>query len=390
MRGCRKGCIQADRCHHSLGMLMRGKAARAGRHWSSEGFCQILLYPLAHLRSALQSRRLPAETTATMRASSPPFPKEQQLCSDLDGETGVDAENLPGWPCVPLSDRAAVEEVLHGEFYASDLEAVAPRLWIMSTQSSANVSPLHRQKIKGRNILITEDPRLHLVWIHDRIFVKPIPRYLLSHRFWEIFLLRQQQPPAPDARLELTLRAAKGYLRSYRYLIQRESDFDMAKQDHLRLVPRHVEWPEFCRFISNFDRIRDVNVSPRYHYGELRLSRLNFYAPFLFGKFHFQRLHGQYSDYFARLYGPVLFAFAVASTALSSMQVVLAVEQVSSAQEIALWSVCRWAGTAILVVTAAIALGFALLWLWLFCSEWVYAIKCRVRKRRQVLYQLDC
>lgn len=298
---------------------------------------------------------------------------------------------------MPLSDRASVEELLYREFYAPDLEAVAPRLWIMSTQSSANVEPLHRQRIKGRNVLITEDPRLHLVWNHDRIFVKPIPRYLLSHRFWESFLLLRQPPapaPAPvaHARLELTLRAAKGYLRSYRYLIQRESDFDMARQDHLRLVPRDVEWPGFCRFISNFDRVRDVDVSPRYHYGELRLSRLNFYAPFLFGTFHFQQLHGQYSDYFARFYGPVLFAFAVASTALSSMQVVLAAGQVSAAQEevVALWSVCRWAGTVILVATAAIALGFALLWLWLFCGEWVYAIKCRVRKRRQMLYQLDC
>lgn len=320
-----------------------------------------------------------------MRAS-PPFPKQQQLCADLDGETGGD-DNLPGWPCVPLSDRASVEEVLHTEFYASDLEAVAPRLWIMSTQSSANVEPLHRQKIKGRNILITDDPRLHLVWIHDRIFVKPIPRYLLSHHFWECFLLCQ--PPAPDARLELTLRAAKGYLRSYRYLIRRESDFDMAKQD-LRLVPQGVEWPEFCRFISNFDRIRDVDVSPRYHYGELRLSRLNFYAPLLFGRSNFLRLHGQYSDYFARFYGPILFVFAVASTALSSMQVVLAVEQLTATQEVALWYICRWTSTAVLVVTAAIAFGFVLLWLWFFCDEWVYAIKCRVRKRRQMVHQLDC
>ncbi|KAB5515648.1 hypothetical protein GE09DRAFT_1195942 [Coniochaeta sp. 2T2.1] len=76
---------------------------------------------------------------------------------------------------------------------------------------------------------------------------------------------------------------------------------------------------------------QDVDVSPRYHYGELRLSRLNFYAPFLFGKFNFQKPHGQYSDYFARFYGPVLFGFAVASTVLNSMQVEMADEQVSAA-----------------------------------------------------------
>lgn len=330
--------------------------------------------------------------------SLPPFPKEQQLCAHSDRE--VDAGdsagreeakqslgNLPGWPCISLNDRAAVEELLYGEFYASDLERVAPRLWIMSTQSSANVEPLHRQRIKGREILVTEDPSLHLVWIHDRIFIKPIPKYLLSHYFWERFLLCT--PSVRDARQELIVRAATGYLRTYRYLIRHESDFGIAKQDHLRLIPRHVEWPEFCHFIANFGQIEDVDVSPRYHYGELRLSRLNFYAPFLFGKFNFQKVHGQYSDYFARFYGPILFAFAVASTMLSSMQVEMAVEQVSAAQGEVLWSVCRWTSTVILVGTTLIAVGFWLLWLWLFCDEWVYALRCRARKRREMLHHAD-
>ena len=330
--------------------------------------------------------------------SSPPFPKEQQLCTCFDCKVGAaDTANaegakqlgnyLPGWPCVLLNDMASVEECLYREVYAADLEAVAPRLWIMSTQSSANVDPLHRQRIKGREILITEDPRLHLVWIHDRVFVKPIPQYLLSHHFWERFLLCK--PPALGSRQELIRRAATGYLRSYHYLIQHESDFDIARQDHLRLVPRHVGWPEFCRFISNFSRIQDIDVSPRYHYGELRLSRLNFYAPFLFGKFHFQKPHGQYSDYFGRFYGPVLFAFAAASTVLSSMQVEMAVEQISAKQSEVLWYVCRWTSTVILGGTVLIALVLGLLWLWLFCDEWVYALKCRAKKRRQVLQELD-
>ncbi|RYP03437.1 hypothetical protein DL765_010494 [Monosporascus sp. GIB2] len=313
--------------------------------------------------------------------SSPPFPKDQQLCTDFDREVGAgygdgdqeaqqSTDSLPGWPCIPLNDRDAVEEMLYREFCASDLEHVAPRLWIMSTQSSANVEPLHKQRIKGREILVTEDPRLHLVWIHDRIFIKPVPKYLLSRHFWEHFLLCK--PPVRDCRQELILRAATGYLRTYRYLIQHKSDFGIAKQDHLRLVPQHIEWLAFCRFISNFGGIEDADVSSRYHYGELRLSRLNFYAPFLFGKFNFQTTHGQYSDYFARFYGPVLFAFAVASTVLSSMQVEMAVEQVSAAQRVVLWSVCWWTSTAILVGTALIALGFWCLWLWLFCDEWAY------------------
>ena len=68
---------------------------------------------------------------------------------------------------------------LYRELWAVDLERMAPHLWIMSTQSSSNVSPLHQQKVKGREIVVTEDPRLHLVWIYDRVFIKPLPRYVL-------------------------------------------------------------------------------------------------------------------------------------------------------------------------------------------------------------------
>jgi hypothetical protein len=71
-------------------------------------------------------------------------------------------------------------------------------------------------------------------------------------------------------------------------------------------------------------------VSDRYCYGELRFSRLNFYAPIFFRRFSFEQLHGQYSDYFGRLYGPVLFVFAIVSTLLNSMQVEMAVEQAHS------------------------------------------------------------
>lgn len=72
-------------------------------------------------------------------------------------------------------------------------------------------------------------------------------------------------------------------------------------------------------------------MSTRYCYGELRLTRLNFYAPLLLGKLHFEQVHGQYGDFFGRLYGPLLFAFAIVSTILNSMQVALASEQLAAA-----------------------------------------------------------
>ena len=68
-------------------------------------------------------------------------------------------------------------------------------------------------------------------------------------------------------------------------------------------------------------------MSGRYRYGELRLTRLNLYAPLLLRKFHYEQVHGQNGDFFGRLYGPVLFVFAVVSIILNAMQVELAVEQ---------------------------------------------------------------
>ncbi|ORY17572.1 hypothetical protein BCR34DRAFT_621770 [Clohesyomyces aquaticus] len=202
---------------------------------------------------------------------------------------------------------------------------MAPRLWIMTTLSSANINPLQRQLVKGREIIVTEEPWLHLVWIHDCIFIKPMPRYLLSQAFWAIDLWK----------------AATGFVRTYRYLIQHESDFNIAQQEHLRLIPKDVEWALFCQFISELDHIEDSAVSRRYWYGELRLTRLNFYALLLLGKFY-------------------------------SEQVALASEQLMTAHWEPLWYVSRWFSIVSLLGAAIVLMWFVLLWLWIFLDEWIY------------------
>ncbi|KAF2727048.1 hypothetical protein EJ04DRAFT_452133, partial [Polyplosphaeria fusca] len=139
-------------------------------------------------------------------------------------------------------------------------------------------------------IITAEEPRLHLVWIHNHIFIKPLPRYLLSQAFWEKYL--EKGSGRPGSSQSNICKAATGLLRTYHYLIQHESDFHIAQQDNLRLIPKKVDWASFCRFISELNRIKDSAVSKRYCYGELRLTRLNFYAPFLLRKFHFEQVHG--------------------------------------------------------------------------------------------------
>lgn len=265
---------------------------------------------------------------------------------------------------------------------------MAPRLWIMTTLSSENINALHRQRVKGREIIVTEEPRLHLVWIHNRIFIKPLPRYLLSYAFWEGYLDERSNKLGKyqsDIR-----KAASGFLRTYRYLIRHETDFNIAQQEHLSLIPKDVDWRSFSRFIAELSSIDDATVSKRYRYGELRLTRLNLYAPLLLRKFHFEQVHGQYGDFFARLYGPILFVFALVSTILSSMQVALAAEQLVTVQWVSMWHVSRWFSVLSLIGSAVVAGWFVLLWLWMILDEWVYTARRKLGKRHSGVIDPKC
>ena len=312
----------------------------------------------------------------------PPFLKITELFPSLT-PVSVSSQNvaLPGQPLLLLSNTHDLKTFLEDDLCSQDLETMAPRLWIMTTASSANINAIHRQRVKGREIVITEEPRLHLVWIHHRIFIKPLPLYLLSHAFWDEFL-DQPSTRLGEARARVNA-SALGFLRTYRHLIRHETDFNIAQQDHLRLIPRDVEWPSFCRFMSELSSIDDSVVSKRYCYGELRLTRLNFYAPLLLRKFHFEQVHGQYGDFFARLYGPILFVFALVSTVLSSMQVALAAEQLVTVQWVSIWYVSRWFSVLSLLGSALIAGWFVLLWLWMFLDEWVYTVRQKVERRHK-------
>ena len=257
---------------------------------------------------------------------------------------------------------------------------MAPHLWVMSTQSSQNISPLHDQRVKGRRIVVTEDPRLHLVWLYDRVFVKPIPKYLLSHQFWTTYLCRHDSPLGKD-RQEI-FKAALGYLRTYQHLIKHESDFNIAQEDGLRLLPQHLQYDAFCRLASAFDLISDSEVSARYSYGELRLTRLNLYGRLFLRRSSFEYIHGQYADIFSRYYGPFLFMFGALSVILSAMQVELAVEQRTTVPWNAIWPICRWFSVLSLVgtlVMAATLFGFLL---WLIADEWIFALRARRRRQR--------
>ena len=185
-----------------------------------------------------------------------PFTKENQLYRNPTTSQPSGSPNLPGHPRIPLQDAVRLRGFLYRELWAVDLERMAPHLLIMSTQSSSNVSPLHQQKVKGREITVTEDPRLHLVWIYDRVFIKPLPKYLLSYTFWSDTMSNERSVLRGSTREEQQTyskirRSALGFLRTYYYLIQHESDFEITRNE-TRLLPPDITWTDFCAFSKDF------------------------------------------------------------------------------------------------------------------------------------------
>jgi hypothetical protein len=178
------------------------------------------------------------------------------------------------------------------------------------------------------------------------------------------------------------LASALGYLRTYTHLIQHPSDFQLAIENHL--LPPNITYTQLSLFLSNLPSISDSSVSPRFHYGEIRLSRLNFYSKFLLRKFYFQRVHSQYGSYFATFYAPLLYTFGTLSLLLNAMQLAMSVEQVDGNQWKEFWVVCRQFSVACLVAGVGISWWLATLFGWKFVNEWVFAIR---ERRKRVLME---
>ncbi|KAI9738830.1 MAG: hypothetical protein M1834_008337 [Cirrosporium novae-zelandiae] len=292
--------------------------------------------------------------------------------------------HLPGQPRIALHDTDSVEKYLNEDLMTEDLNKIAPHLWLVAKQDSSHVSSLTHQIIRGRQITITEKPGLHLVWIYDRVFIKPMPKYLLSHDFWKYYFVNNQSPIPQTSRRDL-VRAALGFLRSYSYLIRHKSDYILARHDRLGLLPKGVSYLKFVNFIKAFESIEDRDVSPRYEYGELRLTRLNFWSKiFLWPRFTYQKVYGQYGAYFARFYGPLLFIFGVFSVALSAMQVALAVQPVIPLNQswVNLAQVSKWFSVVVLVCISLVVLYLLCLILTISLREITFACKDLYKRRR--------
>jgi hypothetical protein len=174
-----------------------------------------------------------------------------------------------------LEHSNEVHRFLSAFFDLSRFHAIRKMLWLIAVHGAPR--SLYYQKFLRREIVIAEELDLHLVWAKSRIFVKPLPDFLLNYEFWEAHISCEPQ----------LHRAACGLLYSYCGLIRFGHDLQVAQECRLVNVDLDFRaWTEFARTVlPNLDP-KDSNImDTRFQYGELRLNRLDTiyrYSPYKF------------------------------------------------------------------------------------------------------------
>lgn len=252
------------------------------------------------------------------------------------------------------------------------LDKIQTYLWIVGLPTCSRA--LHRQILLGREILITEDVDEHLVWHEARIFIKPLPTFLFSTESWEQQLCKDRE----------LYEAACGFMLSYAWLVRHESDLRIAHEKGL--LPDAVDWASWTAFVGDFLNHIDLQsldgISPRFQYGELRLSRLNkIYRFTLFNWRNVVRGYMStstwYQDFFARNFSWLLAVFAILSVALSAMQVVLTMARGGQAFANASYG---FSIASLLVAAGSVLVGL-LVWVTLF----VYYMVSTAANNRKVI-----
>ena len=231
------------------------------------------------------------------------------------------ALNNPCEPCQPLNHHK-INKFLVKELSTPLLDEIYPHLWLVAKKASDHIDALHVQKIRGRELVPAENPKLYLIWQHSRIYIKPVPACLLSPDFW----LASSKPSEENIENITPIRAlALGFIRTYAFLIQHRLDFVLAQEVHL--LPPDMTWEVWAPFIADFRAVEDKDVARHYHYGQMRLSRLNWVVRLVrpagsSARWFYEIPYWSTMPYLQEATIPLVFAFAGASVALSCMQVI--------------------------------------------------------------------
>lgn len=169
----------------------------------------------------------------------------------------------------------------------------------------------------GFDILYTQQMDLHLLKFSNKLLLKPLPEWMLSYDFWQEHICERQH----------LHESAWGFLVSYVWLLTTPLDLKLA-HDHF-LIPSFVTWHWWKEFVKDFYGRIDMEaldgVNKRYHFGDLRLGRINsiYRTRFLFTHFVRGYLYGynRYVVFFQRNFSWILIVFVFFSLVLSAMQV---------------------------------------------------------------------
>ncbi|KAH6845749.1 hypothetical protein B0I37DRAFT_191642 [Chaetomium sp. MPI-CAGE-AT-0009] len=227
---------------------------------------------------------------------------------------------------------------LRSELSLGRLAGLLKHLWFAG--AARPVRPLHSHIAMGWEIVVSDQMDMHLLWTNEgRLFVKPIPRFLLSLDFCRSNLQCPDgcacQDPVADACRGIARKVALGFLYTYACLISSESDFHFANEK--RLLPRMeddkpIEWANWKTLAREVLRVyeRDPGVvHPRFLRAELRLSRINTISRFT-SLPHFNpylRGHYTYSNLFRDNLAWIATTTVFVAVVLTAMQVGLATER---------------------------------------------------------------
>lgn len=119
-----------------------------------------------------------------------------------------------------------------------------------------------------RNVLISQQADLHLVWVDRVIHRKLLPAFSLDHTSFDAKLCRKSST-MPQSYYD----SARGFLLSYVKLVNSEANHRIAVEHGL--TPK-VPWARWSLFASDIIRnVPEVSFMKRFWYCELRLTRLS-------------------------------------------------------------------------------------------------------------------
>ncbi|KAI1363905.1 hypothetical protein F5Y08DRAFT_308401 [Xylaria arbuscula] len=264
------------------------------------------------------------------------------------------------------------------------LDKVQKWLWVAGRPLPPR--PLHCQLFLGREIIAIEQMGLHLVWTTGRMFLKPVPRFLLEPRFWTEYLSCLQGCECAIANVQCgrkkLRRCALGFLFSYAALITHENDLLIAKEK--RLIPSEVKWQDWRKFVEELDTENIYSrINIRFIYGELRLGRLNkiYYSqrPFLCG---YVSRWNQYKSFFHDNFTWLASTTVYIVVVLTALQVGLATNSLGNN---AAFQSASYGFTILSILGPLIASGIILvLFIHIFLSNWHQTVKYRNQRLHSI------